>query len=108
MLGLPVLHNLLIIFIYRTYYPDRKISTALRILNIVLNIICILDLVLFIYTIATFPVRQYPQDARLEAYINFAITAFLCITTTVQIIGSFRLIKIVKENARLQLEASFA
>lgn len=107
MLGLPVLHNLLIIFIYRRYYPEREISKALRILNILLNIICIFDLVVFIFSAATFSTSKYREDDKLEAHMMLAVTVLLCITTTIQIIGSFRLIKIVRENAQLQLEDGF-
>lgn len=106
-LGLPVLHNLLILFIYRRYYPNREVSKALRILNIILNVICIFDLIVFLITTAASTTRAYPNEDKLQTYIDFTIVALLCITTTIQIIGSFRLIKIVKENAQLQLEDSF-
>ena len=107
MLGLPIIHNLFIIFIYRRYYPGKEIGRFLSILNITLNIICIFDLVIYLYTTATFTTDSYRAADRVEAYMTFAVTALLCITTTIQIIGSFRLIKIVRENAMLGVEESF-
>lgn len=107
MLGLPVIHNLFIIFLYRTYYPDKNIPRAIEILNIAFNIICILDVLIFIFTAVTFSTHRYPENLKQEAYMTLSLAMFLCITLTVQVIGSFRLIRIVKENAQLQLEDSF-
>ena len=107
MLGLPVLHNLLIIFIYRRYYPGKEIKNVFKTLNFIFSIFCIIILLIFITSVAIFPTQTFREEDKPLAYMTIAITALLCITTTIQIIGSFRLIKIVRENSQLQLEASF-
>lgn len=105
--GIPVIHNLLLIHIYRNYYPHKAIGKSLRVWNIILSILCSCIFLICFVTIVTYPDHKVKEEKKVELLMTFILTAVLCITTAIQIIGSFRLIKIVKENARLQLEASF-
>jgi uncharacterized membrane protein YhaH (DUF805 family) len=106
--AVPTIHNLLLLHIYRKYYPETTIPKSLGIWNIVLSIVCSFYFLVFVVTIASYPIRRFREEQKPEVLMTFILTAVLCITTLTQIIGSFRLIKIVKENARLQLEDSFA
>jgi hypothetical protein len=105
--AVPTIHNLLLLHIYRNYYPETAIPRSLRIWNIVFNILCSFYFLVFVVTIASYPTRHFREEQKTEALMTFSLTAILCITTLTQIIGSFQLMRIVKENARLQLEESF-
>lgn len=105
--GIPSLHNVLILFIYHKYYPGKAIPKLYSSLNLVFNILCIIDLLLFVFLFDTISQGYVEAEWDKTLYFVFALTIAESITTLIQIIGSFRLIKIVKENARLQLENSF-
>ena len=105
--GLPVLHNLLIIFIYRRFYPDKEVRRPHRWINTILSILCLIDLMIFIFFINMFSVNSFREDDKLEVFIIVTLLITLSITTVVQAVGSFRLIKIVRENVRMQLKDSF-
>lgn len=106
--GLPFIHNLFIIFIYRKYYPEKEILKSHKIFNKVLSILCLLDLLLILlinFSLIMYIIRKIGDQITTNVLILFSI---LSITIVIQVTGGFRLIKIVRENARLQLEASFA
>jgi hypothetical protein len=105
--GIPVLHNLFLIFIYRRFYPAKEPGRLIGIFNIIFNIVCIVDLLIFITSIVIFPTYNFREEDKPDALMNMVLTAVLSITTTIQIIGGIRLIKIVRENAQLQVETSF-
>lgn len=100
---LPVLHNLLIIFMYRRFYPDKVIRKPHRMINAILCGLCLLDLMIFIFFINMLSVNSFKEDAMLSVFILITLLSILSITTVVQVTGSLRLIKIVRENAHLQL-----
>jgi hypothetical protein len=103
--GMPVFHNLLIIHIYRKYYPAKEIPKFSRILNVVCSIWCLIQL---LFWLAGFYFKTPDLDFHIERiFITFVIFMIYLITLLIQVTGSFRLVKKVKSGASLQLESSF-
>jgi hypothetical protein len=105
--GPPLFHNLLILFIYNKYYPEREIGKPFRTLNTILNILCSINLLIYIFSVAISSTHEYKEADKLATYMSVALSVVLCITTAIQIAGSYRLFKTIRENAQLQLEDSF-
>jgi hypothetical protein len=103
--GIPVLHNLLIIHIYRRYYPAKDIPKPVGILNISFSILCLIELGWWLFNYYYVgPTIDFQSE---RAFTTTVFVIILLITILIQITGSFRLIKKVRAAARLQLEDSF-
>jgi hypothetical protein len=105
--GIPFFHNLFITFIYRKYYPEREIPRLNRVLNVILCVLCVLDMLAFIALTYSLTDYTVSKNDPMDPSIMISLFVTLSITTSLQIIGSFRLIKVVRDNVRLQLESSF-
>jgi hypothetical protein len=103
--GVPVFHNLLIIHIYRRYYPAKEIPKPVRILNIVCSILCIIE---FMWWLVNFYYWGSTIDFQIERTLIIFVFVMIFLTTLlIQVTGSFRLIKKVRAAAHQQLESSF-
>ena len=103
--GIPVFHNLLILHIYRKYYPAKDIPKFTRILNTVCSILCLIE---FVWWLVNFYLWGSVLDFHTERiFITFVISVIYLITLLIQGVGSFRLVKKVRTGASQQLENSF-
>lgn len=103
--GIPVFHNLLIIHIYRKYYPAKEIPKFTRILNTVCSILCLIE---FVWWLVNFYFWGSVLDFHTErVFITFVISMIYLITLLIQATGSFRLVKKVRTGASQQLDNSF-
>jgi hypothetical protein len=105
--GLPLFHNLFVVYIYQMYYPEREIRKPHKVINLTLSILCLLDLLLLIAFICSLISYSMHNIGDRIMYIMMFFFSILSITMLIQVIGGFRLIKVVKRNVRLQLIDSF-
>jgi hypothetical protein len=105
--GLPLFHNLFVVYIYQKYYPEGEIGKPHKVINLTLSILCLLDLLLLIAFICSLIIYIIHNVGDRISLIMMFFFSILSITMLIQVIGGFRLIKVVKKNVRLQLIDSF-
>lgn len=94
--------SVLILFIFRNYYPDKEISRTYKVCYHVSAIYSIIWSLVFIGGTVYDVAKSYKMDT-----ISMLVLSVSIITTFIQFFGGRRLLKTIRRNARQQLENSF-
>ena len=94
--------SVLILFIFRNFYPDREISKTYKIFYLLSVIFTILCNLFFIGGTLYDVVKGHGVDT-----IPMLILVFLISTALIQILGGRHMIKTIRRNVHQQLENSF-
>jgi hypothetical protein len=102
LLALFLCQSFLVLFIFRNYYPDNQITKTYKICYHLSATFALIFNIFFILAVIFEVTNGKPITV-----VPILVISFMTITTMVQFVGGWRMIKTIQRNALLQLESSF-
>lgn len=106
--AVPIIHPIHSLYVYKRYYPHTQLWRPHNIIDTILAIASLLVWIMYLFLAIQLWLSVMRGTIQLQIHLMAVLFTLLCVTTMTQVIGSLRLIKVIKRNARLELESSFS